>query len=483
MKNEKNDHLVGEVGGVIDSRGLIAPMSRVVVGVSGGADSVALLSILRELGDEPRRKYRLVVAHLNHRIRDESDADEAWVQKLADGWGISCVTERVDVPDHSRKHGISIEQAAREARYDFLSRTARQVGAGYVALGHHADDNVETVLYRIARGTHIRGLCGIPPIRQMGRTDLLLVRPLLHCRRSEIESYCRHRKLDWLTDATNADTVYRRNFIRHELLPLLRKGINPRADEAILRLSVAANDVEEFIESQCAEAVRSAILSEENGLIVLDAARLSRSHRVVQAGSIREILERLDVPMRKVGADRIGELCSLLDSADQCGAVALPGDFEARRERREFIVQKTGRELTENRQEVMTLQCPGRAVLPDGREVVCEILPFDRSMFKAHCRTRPAGVELLDADKIVGSLVCRRRREGDSFKPLGSTGSQKVGDFLTNLKLPARRREDVLCICDDDGIVHLWPLRIAGRVKVTERTGRIVRITTGSPGE
>ena len=471
MQNPQSDidPLVRSVAEFIDDRGLIAP-GAAVVGVSGGADSVCLLAVLRELSVCPERYYRLTVGHLSHGIRPEAQADADWVADIARRWQLPCIVESCDVPARARDEGRGIEEAARDARYDFLSRAAATAGASVVAVGHHADDNVETVLYRIARGTHLRGLAGIVAQRPLG--SVTLVRPLLHCRREEVEAYCRRAGLEWRTDPTNADTAYRRNFIRHELLPLLRDRLNPRADEAVTRLAVAAGEVDAYLSAEAARATSAALRHSDPDRIVLDATKLAGEADVVQRAALRCALERLSAPMRKITAQRLDELRRLCDGP---GSVALAGGFAARRERDELIVERV-REAHDSTEQSAPLACPGRTVLADGREIVCEILDHAQADFDAHCRSHEPGVELLDAAGISGPLTCRPRRDGDQFHPLGSPGRQSVSDFLTNRKLPRRRREAAWCICDDQAIVYLAPLRIAERVKITPQTRRVVRI-------
>ena len=175
----QNNCLTESVARFIDARRLIEPAGGVVVAVSGGCDSVALLAVLRELADRPGCKWQLTVAHLNHGLRKEADADAEFVAELADKWHMACVVERVDVAAEARRTGRGIEEAGRSLRYDFLSATAAKLAAACVAVGHHADDNVETVLSRILRGTHLRGLAGMPAIRKLQGCDIMLIRPLL----------------------------------------------------------------------------------------------------------------------------------------------------------------------------------------------------------------------------------------------------------------------------------------------------------------
>jgi len=512
------DPLVAAVAAAIDAGAMMPPGATVLVGVSGGGDSVALLSVLRELARSPRRRWRLIAAHLNHRLRGGADEDEAFVRELARRWRIELVVERTDVRALARRRGLGIEEAARDARYDFFLRAAARsasargasgapvrassdedaegppyggtanaacrVPAAVVAVAHHADDNVETVLHRLARGTHLRGLAGMPASRPLDADGyVLLVRPLLEVRREQIEAHLRRRKLAWRSDPTNADTRFRRNLIRHELLPVLRR-LNPQADAAILRLARSAGQVEAHLARQARQALAACRIDPASPELGLSAQRLAALDRPVRRTALREELERLRVPMDQVTTQTLEELADLGEGHRR--AVNLPNGLVARR-RGGAIVFLPASPPPAPGLDAVELACPGRTGLADGRVVVCRIEPYSPQLLERHRQARRPGVELLDADRVRGPLICRIRRRGDSFGPLGGHGRKSVSDFLTDLKLPRPRRDRVLCVCDRDGIVYLAPLRIANRVRLGPASCRVLRIRVeppfGPPGE
>ncbi len=474
------DPLVAAAAALIDARRLLACGQAVLVGVSGGPDSVALLAVLRELARRPDRAYRLSAAHLDHGLRDSGEADAGFVADLAGRWDIPCVVERREVRGAAAAERLSVEAAARKVRYDFLAEAARRRGATAVAVGHHADDNVETVLYRIVRGTHLRGLSGIPAKRPLGAGGLQLVRPLLAARREEIEAYCRRQQLTWRIDETNADAAYRRNFIRHELLPLLRERLNDRADDAVLRLARAAGDVEAFLADRGREALARASRDEAPRRATLDARALAAEHPVVRTYALRAALEGLAVPLGRLTAEQLADLARLAE-AEPPAATSLPGGWVARRQGDELVLEAGPLEAARADRE-RSVACPGQTVLDDGWRVHCELRPFDAASFRRHCRSHADGVEMIDAERVRGRLRVRRRRDGDAFVPLGAPGTQSVSDFLTNRKLPRRRRDEVRCITDEEGIVYLAPLRIADRVRVREGTRTVLQFIV-RPGE
>ncbi len=443
---EQTDPLVSRAARTIDAHRLIAPGSRVVVGVSGGADSVALLSVLRTLSADPARAYQLTVAHLDHGLRDAAEADAAWVSELARAWSLPVATRRFDVDRWARRRGQGLEEAGRAARLAFFRSQAARMDAQCVAVGHHADDNVETVLHRVIRGTHVRGLAGITPSRPLDG-EVVLVRPLLDCTRRDIEAHCRRMDLAWRTDETNAEPVFARNVIRHELLPLLREKLNPQADAALLRLAAAARDVTELVDQQADKALHAATREQRADRLALDAAALCEWPPVVQTAAIRGVLERLGAPLRQVGADRMAELTDALKGLR--GGVDLPGGFQARRQAVLFVIQRSSCDDRVDdgvRGGPVKLAVPGRTPLPSGREIVCTIRAYDAEAFSRHCGGHPPGIELLDAERVGASLQAGPRVDGERFGPLGAGGRQTVGDFLTNLKVPPPQRRSTVCI-------------------------------------
>ncbi len=218
-------------------------MDSVLVAVSGGADSVALLHMLREEGRE------LAAAHYNHGLRPEADADEAFVKTLCEDWGIPFTAGRGDVAAEAARRGAGVEETAREMRYAFLEPVRSERGLCRIATAHNADDNAETVLLNLVRGAGLSGLCGIPP--QRGH----IIRPILHLSRAEILAYLTEHNLPYREDASNADTVYRRNYLRHEIIPAL-KTLNPALTDAVTRLTGLLREDDEYLTALAREEFR-----------------------------------------------------------------------------------------------------------------------------------------------------------------------------------------------------------------------------------
>ncbi|MBI5725774.1 MAG: tRNA lysidine(34) synthetase TilS [Planctomycetes bacterium] len=461
-----------------DRHGLIPSGRTVIAGISGGADSVAMLHALRAICDSRQRSWRLIAAHLNHRLRPDADGDEDFVRDLAGRWNLEFFSEKIDV--RGLAGGDGIEDAARRARYDFFNRAAGKFNANIVAVAHHADDNVETVLHRIIRGTSLRGLAGIPARRAFG-DGRTLVRPMLGVTRIQIEEYCHDRGLVWRTDSTNADTDLTRNFIRHELLPLVRRRLNPQAGQALLRLAEAARLAEDYLDPLAADLLKCSCRAQDDEHMVLDAEMLDSHAQAVRSRAVRQAMETLGAPMRDLTAGHFEDIDALFapgagQRSLQAGlAVNLPGGFIARR-RGGAITISSGSQAPPADVFELPMGMPGEVKLPDGRCVRCETVAMDKDAFRKHISGHRSGLEMLDADKVAGPLICRSRQEGDSFVPLGGPGTRSVSDFLTDLKLGQAARQAVVCICDSRGIVYLAPLRIADRAKVSSATRHVLQI-------
>ncbi|MCY2927325.1 MAG: tRNA lysidine(34) synthetase TilS, partial [Planctomycetota bacterium] len=329
--------------------------------------------------------------------------------------------------------------------------------ASFVALAHHADDNVETVLHRIVRGTGLRGLGGMPPARPLS-PDVTLIRPLLTCRREQIEDFARSHEIAWRTDSTNADTRLARNYIRHTLLRALRDRLNVRADEAILRLAQAAHAAGGLIARQGLALLNQALLSADEGSLVLSAPVLAAADPLLVAEALREGLGRLGAGLQDLSADHL-LAAAALPLAPPGATVNLPDNFEARR-LADLLVLSRVRPHDPNPPSDRfdcpldwSLQrssspsplpidpsAPTETPLPDGSSLHLSPLPSDRVAFERHLACPDANVEFLDADRLASGLCLRLARPEETFAPLGAPGRQSVRDFLANAKVPPRSR-------------------------------------------
>ncbi|HHH75852.1 MAG TPA: tRNA lysidine(34) synthetase TilS, partial [Phycisphaerae bacterium] len=349
-----------QTGAFIDRCIHVPRGASIVVGVSGGLDSVALMSVLGELACMGERQYRLEVAHLDHGLRSGSADDADFVAALAKKFHLPCHIEKVDVAGQALP-SEGIEQAGRRLRYDFLRRTAILAGSQIVAVAHHADDNVETVLFNLFRGTHLRGLGGMKPIRAMGKSGISLIRPFLQARRDEIETYCRMRHLSWREDESNTDKRFTRNFIRCELLPLLRDRLNPDLSGAVSRIARSAAEIDEFVSQIAEELFSSCQVDAAEGFCCLDVAALQQARPVIRRYVFRLALESIEAPMRAISAGHYEALSSMVDSAGN-QSIDLPGLLRAKLDRGLVLLGPASCGGVEEEQ--VELLTPGTKALP-----------------------------------------------------------------------------------------------------------------------
>ena len=479
-----HDSFTGRVAAFIDHHGLLEQGASVLAAVSGGADSVALLAALVDLAGDPARAYHLVVAHLNHGMAMQAEEDSEFMAELTARLHVPLIFERVDVPALAKQTGDSLELAARQARYEFLRAAARQADCPTIATGHQADDNVETVLHRILRGTGLAGLRGIRPKRKLQSPagELWLVRPMLAVTRAEGEAYVAGLGLRWRTDPTNADKTHcTRNRIRHELLPLLRRQYNPQVDRAITRLATLAEWAGPQLDEFASRSLEPLIVEKGEGRLVLTCAGLMQEDQATAAQVVRAALARMGVPLRGIGLDHVQAVCDLLARPAGTTGVDLPGSLRVLREYDRLVFQVNQPANAADQAAAVALSMDGKTDLPDGCTLGVTVRPggmADLAGFRAH---KPAGEEMLDADHLAPPLIARRWLPGDRVRPLGAPGSQKLSDFFGSAKIPTDARRHAWIICDSHGAIWVAPHRIAHRVRVTATTAHLALLRLQPP--
>lgn len=440
---------------------------RVVVAVSGGPDSVCLLHLLLELS--PQWDLSLRVAHLNHGLRPEADGEEEFVRRLAKDLSLPFSSRKVKVKEMLRR-GESLEEGARRIRYEFLKEVAEEVGARKIALGHTADDLVETVLFNIARGSGLEGLRGIPPLRREG--EFVFVRPLISIWREEIEAYLKGRGLEYVIDPSNLLPVFSRNKIRLEVMPLLQ-AINPRAKSAIYRLSILAGEALSLLEEMAEERMKE-VLQWEEGRARIKGTSLSQLHPALQREVLRKVVERVKGDLLGIGREEIEGIMRIARGEGK--GRSLPGDIEVRRKGEEIVI---GRRVAPLPPFELPLKVPGETEIPQlGVAIRAEIVE-GRMMV----RDREQREVTLDMDCIRGELRVRNWRRGDRMIPLGMEKAKKLHDIFVDCKVPREKRSRIPIVVDEEGILWVVGLRLAERAKVREDTKRVLHLRAFSRSE
>jgi len=463
--------LANKVLETIERFGMICRGDRVVVAVSGGPDSVCLLDVLDSLKE--RLDVTLCVVHVDHTTRDgESAADAEFVAELADRYGLPCDVVRVNV---ERESGESFELAARRLRYAVFEDVTLSRGAARLATGHTADDQAETVLMRMVRGTGPRGLAGILPVAE--RERMTVVRPLIDLWRTEIEQYIADREIPWRQDRTNTMTCYLRNRVRLQLIPELEREFNPAVKAALVRLAELARDEQDELSRYARGAARSALDHETDGQahVVREAFRampvaIGRLCVMAWSSSV------LGTPWHGT-ADAVERAVTFLCSDTTTGEIHLPENVCVQLEYDHAVFRRTAQHATPAPSEKpVVLPVPGRVEVDwAGLAFTARLLP--RADAPADIRQAcTRDVHYFDADRTAGELMLRRRRRGDTFQPVGLSGTIKLSDFFINRKVPARLRDTVPILASDAGIVWVVGYAADERCAVQDSTTFVVEI-------
>ena len=482
--------LVSDVQHAIQSHKLIDPADTVVVGVSGGPDSLCLLHVLHRLA--PDLSLRLHVAHLNHGLRGaEADADAAFVQETAVVWGLPVVIGRVDVAALAQQAGMSLEEAARHARYSFLAEEAQRVGARVIAVGHTADDQAETVLMHFLRGSGLAGLRGMQPASDhgfwtpevelyTGARTIVLVRPLLSVTRVAVMDYCVEQGLSPRFDRSNEDTTFFRNRLRHELLPLL-ETYNPQIRRILLNSATVLADDYEQLRGQLLATWAEVVLSESSKLLVVDLTRFRVLPASLQRGLLREAVNRLRSSLRDVGFVHVENALSLARTGQTGDRMTLPAGLEIVLGYARLAIGDAGLDLPIAG--VPQLPLPGLplvvpgAIRLEGWLIDATILPA-AALPPAWESNADPWQAWFDADVLGADLRLRTRTQGERFQPLGLGGHSKpLAEFFTNAKVPASSRDHwPLLVANEDTIAWVCGLRVDERAKVTTATRRVLHV-------
>jgi len=462
---------LGKVRNFINKNGLLIEGDTVIVAVSGGPDSLCLLHLLKRLSSE--YMLNLVVAHLNHCLRPEALQEADGVGKIASELSLPFEARTVDIRNYKKKHAISEEEAGREARYDFLFETARKYNASRIALGHHLDDQAETVLLNVIRGTGVDGLAGMLPRRARG--DIYLIRPLLCLRRSEIESYCDDNNLQPFTDSSNLETNYTRNRLRLELIPQLQMQYNPRIREALFRLGSLAADDRIFLQSLARKKYYS-LARFINRETILDRQALLNLPPALQGRVLRHALRKY-VSVKGVSSLHIGQLLDLAKSGRAGSQLTLPGKLSAYLSYKDLVL-RTAPDPKQKELKPLALQIPGTVLLPGGNKISACITDISELSWPP-----PAYRAYLDLDKIPSSsLKVRSRMPGDRFYPQGAPGAKKLKDFLIDQKVPFYRRESLPLVTAEENIIWVAGIRINELYRVNGQTKKALVLEFKVPG-
>ena len=469
--------LARRVSTFLDEHKLAGPGGPLVVGVSGGPDSVCLLHLLARL--RGRLPVTLHVAHLDHRLRGmESAGDAAYVTALCESLDLRLTLEAVEVETYRKKHRLSLEQAARHCRYSLFAAISKGTQAQAVLLGHTDDDQAETVLMHVLRGSGLAGIRGMEPLARWRGTDrrvMTLGRPLLGTSRRETEAYCAENGLEPRVDSSNRSREHLRNRVRLELLPHLRR-FNPNVDRALLQLGASAGQAEEFLNAETAKHWKGLVRRSQGGLAI-DRRRFLALAPALAVHLLRRALLKLRGDLQGIGAAHIQRMLGV--ASGPTGKVTrLPGGWTLSAGYDRLFLGPTAQieaspPILEGE---LPLFVPG-ATLVHGWEVRAQVEAYNGA--SRHSSPRAVAAPLtavMDGAFATRPLWVRSRRNGDRFRPLGMGSPKKLQDFMVDAKVPRGLRDRVPLLCDSDGILWVVGYRMDERARVGPQSKSVLRI-------
>ncbi|HBS59714.1 MAG TPA: tRNA lysidine(34) synthetase TilS [Firmicutes bacterium] len=414
---------------------------KIVVAVSGGPDSMALLHIMRNMQKE--YKLQLYAAHVNHMLRGvEADEDAAFVANLCKAWEIPCFVTRINVPSIMAERKLSAEEAAREVRYHFLQHVAAITGSNKIAVGHNADDQAETILMRFLRGSGPGGLTGIPAVRSG------IIRPLIEIFRVDIAQYCQEWGIETREDSSNKRLIYLRNRIRHNLIPHLESDYNNQLRKNLVTLGEILQGEESYW-SEIVENELSRTVLWQEGTPYIQIEQFNALSKALQRRVLRAVFQRKEIT--GAGFVHVEEVRDLLVRGSVGAALHLPGNWRVIRHYAHVALEKEvpGEEEIINVPEPVLLKVPGTVRLPAAK-LVAEI-----TVGSGRCTGRPGDkVGLFDLEKLHSPLYVRTRKPGDKFFHTGTGHRKKLKEYFIDRKVPRAERDRILLITHGDDI--LW---------------------------
>jgi|TARA_B100001964_G_scaffold238318_1_gene303614 tRNA(Ile)-lysidine synthase len=459
----------------------VDPRRSILVAVSGGADSMTALDALQAIGEDDGP--RVVICHFNHRMRGEdADADEEYVRTAAESRGLAYLGDGADVASYAKDNRLSMEDAARRLRYGFLGRAAEQESAQAAITGHTLDDQAETVLLHIVRGSGLTGVRGMRLIsrtpRRWGGGALTIIRPLLRLRREDTEQYCSELGIIPRLDVSNESTTFARNRLRLNVMPEL-EAINPRVAESIIRLSDTAAEelaaLQEVIDELWKHVLDNS--DSDSHTVTLDRALL----KIARPALRRSLLRRAFVEASGTETDLQRSHITEMDRLAEAGAgrsIDLPHRIRFETRSHTVMFAPAGREDAPypGPIEPIIMSVPGRFDFPGGETVEAKLVDRPGDL--------DAGSDMLqyaDADAIEETVTLRNRVDGDRFQPLGMDTETRLKDLFVNSGVPKSWREGVPIMECERGIAWIAGLRIAEWARVTPETKRVLRISLATP--
>jgi tRNA(Ile)-lysidine synthase len=448
--------MIKKVIKTIERYKLLNKEDRVVAAVSGGPDSTALLVALAQISS--LLDFSIIVAHFNHGLRGaKSDEDEKYSQELAGKMGLIFVSGKMD--QKLRQKGDSPEDFYRQQRYQFLNKVAENYGAQKIALGHNIQDQAETVLLNILRGSGLEGLRGILPMRE-GK----FIRPLIEVSKREIIAFLSEAGISYCQDSSNESKIYLRNKIRSELIPDLKEKFNPGIEENLAQMAQILRQDDEYIRNSVQEAMKSTYIQDQPNRISLNIEYVNGLAPAIRSRLFKKILESLNPEKNGFSFSNINALERLAQITESGKRFSLPFGIEATREYDNLILERDKACLKQVDYEY-PVNIPGIIHVKETNRTI-SIEKTSRDKMDRHSKNKV----YLDLDKIQQPVILRNRRDGDRFQPLGMKGRQKIKSLFINRKIPRHKRNEIMLLVDQNSVIWIENMHLSDRVKISPQT-------------
>ena len=472
----------------IKAQAMVKKGMSVLVGVSGGPDSMALLRAMMDVSE--RLSLKLGVAHLNHCLRHQaSDNDKELVVSVANKLGLPCYVERKNIINEQKKTGYSLEETARVARYRFFQTVCQNNGFDKIAVGHHRDDNAELILLYLLRGSGPVGIGGIPPKRDN------IIRPLIKTTRTEIINYLNAQKISYAIDTSNYDETFQRNKIRHTLIPLLKKEFNPKICESLNRLGEIMQTEEAWISHLIMPIFDKTVLTTDTHRIALSVSQLTKLHIAPQRRVLRKAIQQVKGELRRITYTHIHSILKLMKNRAADGRLDLPSRIRVAKQSGQLIITKENENLRsidlagEKKKPFAFKQVISKSDITSQKPIYIKeiktyvtFLKTDRDSIDDMTGSLNQ-VALFDWDLLKHPIIVRNYRNGDRFTPLGMTGTQKLNKFFVNNKIKPLKRSSVPIFLSGNEIIWIGGFRIADSRKVTTAKKTVLKATISARAE
>jgi tRNA(Ile)-lysidine synthase len=469
LRDESKDYLVNRVFNTIKHHDLIQNGDSLVVGISGGPDSVCLIHVLYTIAD--KLNIKLFAVHINHMLRGrESDEDEQYVRSLCEAINIKLFVESIDIGREASKRGVSLEEAGREARYTVFNRIAREVGATRIAVAHNKNDQAETVLLNMMRGAGLDGLTGMKYIRNN------IIRPLLDVEREHIERYCARHSLNPRVDRTNLEDIYTRNKIRLNLIPYINRLMDLDIVGNICRMSSLLRDDACYIDGISREFFNKSIVRREDGKIWLDIQKLKACHPAMQRRVLRNALSEVKGDLKGIESVHISSVIDMFSNGRTGSQLHLPSGLRAEVSYGQLSIYLKGSNRKEEKLNI-SINIPGITNVRQSYAFLEAFVEKREKNIEEYGNIRYNSlVQYFDYDKLKLGINIRNRGPGDVFKPFKSNGTKKLKEYFIDNKVPRDLRDKILLIAKGKEIVWVIGYKISDKFKVTENTKTVLKL-------